>query len=166
MSPLLKYKKRLATTSIILHDSHTPPYIGTAQSVPRWSDLALSGGLKRGLLSIGYHFIIERSGERVACRPHDLIGTHSPGSNLESLGVCLVGGRSENGDPEDNFTLEQRLEVYRLVADMRSIYGSLKVKGHTEVQRYRNAELPQCPYLDMDLLREDIELYAKGYVLT
>lgn len=163
---LLKYKKRTATKMAILHDSHTVPEILEVEDVPRWAVLAHEGGLKMGLMSIGYHFIIERSGETIECRGKELIGSHTPGLNMESIGICLVGGREEyNGPGVDNFTEEQRTSLLRLLHGLRQEYPGIMVKGHSEVQRYRNRSHPACPPIDMDLLREDLDLYAQGYVL-
>lgn len=163
MSPTITYKPRTETTVIILHDSHTPPDICTTEDVPRWSVLAHSGGLKMGILSIGYHFIIERDGEVVPCRGIDLIGSHTPGHNMDSIGVCLVGGREEiDGDGVDNFTEAQRTSLLELLHDLRLKYPGVKLKGHTEVQRYRKRDTPPCPALDMDILREDLDLFAQG----
>lgn len=167
MNSEVRYKDRTETNLIILHDSHTRPEVTSAGEVLRWSPAAHVGGLEMGLLSIGYHDIIERDGTLVECRPHWKIGTHTPGFNMDSIGICLVGGREEiGGDGVDNFTPEQRYTLLRRIHEYRQLYPTIKaVKGHSEVQRYRRRDLPPCPPIDMDLLREDIELYAKGYVL-
>lgn len=161
---MIRYKDRKTTKLIILHDSHTQP--GTTMDVPRWAALALEGGLQMGLLAIGYHYIIERDGEVVLCRGRETIGNHTPGLNLESIAICLVGGREEpGGDGVDNFTPAQRLSLLRLLHELRTIYPGVKVRGHTEVQRYRRADHPACPPIDMDLLREDLDLFSMGITL-
>lgn len=163
---MIRYKNRERTSLIILHDSHTRPDAVGAQDVPRWAALAHANGLKMGLLSIGYHFIIERDGVVVECRPRDQIGSHTPSLNMESIGVCLVGGREEEGgDGVDNFTGEQRRSLLRLMHELKTAYPGARVKGHSEVQRFRRRSEPPCPPIDMDLLREDIELFAQGVVL-
>lgn len=163
---LLRYKPRAETRLLIIHDSHTLPDVCATEDVPRWSVLAHAGGLKMGLLSIGYHFIIERDGKVVECRGRELIGSHSPGHNMASIGICLVGGREEiEGDGVDNFTHDQRRNLLCLIHELRQAYPGVRLKGHSEVQRYRNRSHPKCPSLDMDLLREDADLYAKGFLL-
>lgn len=150
----IKYKPRTSTTRIILHDSHTAPG-------ERWHPEARDGGLKMGLLGIGYHFIIERDGGPIETRKRDLIGTHTPGHNMDSIGVCLVGGRSHrNGDHENNFTDGQIVTLFQLVLKLREQFGPIPLLGHTEVQKYRNRNLPNCPCLDMDDLRQDLEVFA------
>lgn len=166
MTSLLKYKPRTETRRIILHDSHTVPEIQEVMDVPRWACLAEDGALKMGLMSTGYHFILERDGAVVSCRDRHLIGSHTPGHNMDSIGICLVGGREELAGPGvDNFTEPQRRHLLGLCHELRLQFPGLILQGHTEVQRYRRRDHPPCPPLDMDLLREDLDLYSKGYVL-
>lgn len=161
----ITYKVRPETKRIILHDSHTAPEVGQVHEVSRWNLDAEDGAKRMGLLTVGYHFIIERDGSLVKGRDVDRIGTHAPGNNMDSIGVCLVGGRDHNHQAEDNFTYEQRKSLLRLIHDLKKLYGNLKVLGHSEVQRYRNRSLPRCPYIDMELLRDDIALYEQGIIL-
>jgi N-acetylmuramoyl-L-alanine amidase len=161
----ITYKDRVETKRIIVHDSHTPPEIHQIHEVSRWHVDAHDGALRMGLLSIGYHFIIERDGTVVLCRPVEKIGTHAPGNNMDSIGICLVGGRDHDGNAEENFTREQRKNLLKLIGDLKKRYGHLDVLGKTEVQRYRNRALPPSPFLDMDLLREDIFLYEQGIMI-
>ncbi|MCC5780559.1 N-acetylmuramoyl-L-alanine amidase [Nitratireductor sp. B36] len=163
---MIRYKDRKSTKLIILHDSHTLPEVCNIEDVPRWAVLAHKQGLKMGLLSIGYHYIIERDGTEVECRPVDQIGSHTPGLNLESVSICLVGGREEiGGIGVDNFTRDQRIKALGRCHQLLQKYPGAKVVGHSEVQRYRRRDTPPCPPIDMDLFREDLKLYAQGIVL-
>lgn len=165
-TPLIRYKDRTETSLIIIHDSHTLPEVCKMEDVPRWADLAFVNGLKMGLLSIGYHAIIERDGTIVECNEYGKVGAHTPGFNMESIGICLVGGREEvDGDGVDNFTPEQRAALLILLKDLKAKYPEARIKGHSEVQKYHRRGHPPCPPIDMDLLREDVELFAKGIVL-
>jgi N-acetylmuramoyl-L-alanine amidase len=166
INSMIRYKRREATNLILLHDSHTTPDILKGGSVPRWSDMAKAGGMALGLLDIGYHFIIERDGELVECRQRDLIGSHTPGHNMDSIGVCLVGGR-EHGVVHgvNNFTTDQERSLLRLLHELTTQYPGAVVRSHTEEQRYRKKGLPACPAIDMDLLREDLNLFKQGIIL-
>lgn len=157
----IEYKARATTTRIIIHDSHTPPEIGQVEEVSRWHLDAHKGAQRMGLMSIGYHFIIERDGSVVSGRDIDRIGSHTPGHNMDSIGICWVGGRDPEGEPEDNLNHTQRDAMLRLCVDLMNIYGNLKVFGHSELQRYRNPNLPKCPYMDIGLFREDLKLYKE-----
>lgn len=160
MTSLIRYKPRKATTRIILHDSHTDPSVVGTADVPRWSALARRGALEMGLLDTGYHYIIERDGKVSEGRSRHLIGTHTPGHNMDSIGICLVGGRSKNSHiGEDNFTALQWHSLFLLIIDLSCEYGHLDVYSHTEIQKYRNKSLPDCPPVDMDDVRQELALF-------
>lgn len=161
----MKFKPRAKTSRIILHDSHTTPEVVRAVDVLRWT------GMKMGLLDIGYHWIVERDGTCIPTRDEETIGTHTPGCNLDSIGVCLVGGRSHrlqlddrhhgpDDYPDDNFTESQKVGLYDLLLGIKHRYPGIALYGHSEVQRYRNKDLPPCPMLDMHELRADLLTYA------
>lgn len=155
----LRYKPRKNTSTIIIHDSHTRPD-------EIWDPVDM--GTDMGLLSTGYHFVITRwrpegTPAVKAGRERDLVGSHTPGHNWESIGICWEGGRDIHGNPAENIDYHQRKLLIRLCAELMDHYGKkLHVLGHSEVQAYRDVLMPRCPYMDMNLLREDIEAYQKG----
>lgn len=156
----IRFKARGSTARVILHDSHTTPDVDHMGQVARWAALARTGGIGMGLIDTGYHFVIERDGHTVETRDRRLIGSHTPGHNLDSIGVCLVGGREKWSDGGvDNFTQDQWQALWRLMDDLRDHYGHLQLLAHTEVQKYRNKTLPKCPPLDMDDVRQELALY-------
>ena len=157
LSPLIKWKKRKQTRVIILHDSHTTPDIEHSK------DYLLTLGRKMGLLDIGYHAVIERDGVIQETRDHALIGSHTPGLNMDSIGLCLLGGMGVSG-PEDNFTYSQRSSLMLYMRRMESFYGELQIKGHSEIQRHLD-ETYRCPALDMDMVREDYDHFKRFGVL-
>ena len=72
-------------THIVVHCSRTGPEDGPGyMAVERRCR-------KRGALSCGYHYVIERGGIIKACRPLDTAGNHLLGHNDSSLAICLVG---------------------------------------------------------------------------
>lgn len=145
--PLLKYRPRKTTQDIIIHDSHTSPIVVNT------TDYLRAYGRELGLLDVGYHYVIERTGYVQHGRHMDAIGSHTPGFNLRSIGICLAGGADEFGNMEDNFEASQFHALDMLVEQLLAYYGPLRVWGHTELQRYRNRDL-QCPAFDMRVWRE------------
>ena len=89
-----------------------------------------------GLLQTGYHFIIERDGMIVNSRPIEQIGAAAPGFDLDSIHVCLVGGRLD-GEPHDSFTPEQRQALFIALQLIKQQYPSAAIFGHDEVQRFK-----------------------------
>lgn len=155
MGTSVKYRLRARTTRIIVHDSHTHLPWGPAQIDEDTQKL--------GLVTVGYHFVLPREGGLVAYRPVDCIGAHTPGHNDDSIGVCWEGGRDARGNACPNITFHQRKALIHLCADLMDLHGkTLRVVGHSEVQRFKSLTAPQCPQMDMDLLRRDIADYQKG----
>jgi N-acetylmuramoyl-L-alanine amidase len=53
---------------------------------------AIQGGhLERGLLDVGYHFVVMPSGRIFLGRPILAMGAHVQGHNVGAVGICLAG---------------------------------------------------------------------------
>ena len=113
--------------TIIIHCAATKPGMDIgAKEIDNWHRA-------KGYFGIGYHYVIRRNGEVELGRPLDKAGAHAKGHNETSIGVCLVGGIDDRGNPENNFTSEQWAELAKLVTDLQGRFGALKVIGHNEV---------------------------------
>jgi N-acetylmuramoyl-L-alanine amidase len=146
----MDYRPRSKTTHIIVHDSHTPTDLPSAEHYLRWL------GRVKGLLDIGYHAVIDRDGSIIETRAWDSIGSHAPGYNHVSVGLCLFGGADPTGQrAENNFTPNQMAVLQDTIAMLTTRYGPLQVVGHTELQRvkYRKGAFSRCPCIDMAALR-------------
>lgn len=141
---MLTYRPRLKTTRIVLHDSHLPNDTSTVAAIMR------AQGRTLGLLDVGYHYVIERDGEVVHCRPVNLMGSHTPAHNHDSIGVCLAG--------ESAFEPRQWAALFDLCVYLENRFGPLRLEGHYEVQRYRNSKRPRCPCCDMDEVRQQMDM--------
>jgi len=107
--------------------------------------------LRRGWFDVGYHWIIRRDGTIEDGRPHDRPGAHARGVNHISLGICLVGGVAENGEPENNFTDDQWDALAGLVKGLKVGNPDAEVLGHRDLPNVNKA----CPSFDVR------EWYAK-----
>jgi N-acetylmuramoyl-L-alanine amidase len=58
----------------------------------------------RGFSDIGYHYVILLDGSVRDGRPIERVGAHVERHNLDSIGICYVGGVDENGKPKDTRT--------------------------------------------------------------
>lgn len=116
---------------IIIHCSDTPPSMDIgASEIKRWhTDKPPKGN---GWSDNGYHFVVRRSGELEPGRPEDKPGAHTRGHNADSIGICLVGGRSKDGGAECNFTHRQWTTVYDLVERLTRKYPDAEVYGHND----------------------------------
>lgn len=100
--------------------------------------------LKRGFSSIGYHYVIKRNGLIDHGRHIAKVGAHCKGKNRHSVGVCLVGGMSEDNKPEDNFTDAQFERLREVVANLKKQFLDIKkVSGHCDYST------KPCPCFDV-----------------
>ena len=128
---------RKETTEIIIHCAATKPSMKVDASViDRWHR-------ERGWLKIGYHYVINRDGSIESGRDMEAIGAHAKGHNANSIGVCLVGGLSEDGEPEDNFTDIQWKSLGLVVDGLKAEYPEAEVIGHNSISN------KSCPCFDV-----------------
>ena len=130
-------------THIIIHCAATPPDMNIgARDIDKWHK-------ERGWSGCGYHAVIRRDGTlqgaEDGCRRMDRVGAHCHGYNRRSVGVCLVGGVDEAGEPENNFTPEQFVTLGRVVVDLQRKFPGAVVCGHRDIPGVTKA----CPSFDV-----------------
>jgi len=89
---------------------------------------------------IGYHFVIEQSGDKVAIitgRPADMIGAHCEGHN-DMIGICVVGNYDVGFE---TLSQEKMNELVALVKNLFSMYGL----GPTDVFKHSRFAPKTCP---------------------
>ncbi|MFA5217098.1 peptidoglycan recognition family protein [Sulfuricurvum sp.] len=126
--------------TIVLHHSASPRVSTTPEMIAEWHRA-------RGFNSIGYHWIIDRLGKRVAGRPASKVGAHCKGFNSQSYGVCVVGN-FENEEP----TQKQIDELVSLLRDIRQYYGVIHLIGHKDAPHAATA----CPGRNLYALLPEI----------
>ena len=128
-----------AVEYLAVHCSATPPDMDIgAKEIDRWHR-------QRGFLKIGYHLVIRRDGSVEKGRELDEMGAHVQGFNHCSIGVCVVGGISRNGDPQENFTDEQMHTLAVLLKDLRVKFPKAHIQGHRDFPDVHTA----CPSFDV-----------------
>lgn len=129
---------------IVIHCAATKPSmdIGAAE-IRRWH---VDGN---GWRDIGYHFIIRRNGRLERGRPVPEAGAHVAGHNADSIGICLVGGLNEQGQPDANFTRAQWRELDSLVQALAAGYSITEVCGHRDLDSRK-----ACPCFDVSAWRQ------------
>lgn len=137
---------------IVIHCSATKPdqTIGVKE-ITEWHK-------KRGFNTVGYHYVIRRDGTTEDGRPNQQVGAHAKGFNKTSIGICLVGGLDENGNPQPNFTTEQVRSLRTLVAFLKQTYkiSSDMVIGHRDLPGVNK----QCPCFQVNHWMETGKLRA------
>lgn len=135
----LEAKKLREINSIFVHCTATRPSqdIGVTK-VRAWHKA-------RGWSDIGYHYLIKRDGTVQKGRADKRAGAHTKGYNGTSLGVALVGGISEKGRPQFNYSGAQMKSLETLLQDLCFQYGIEidQIHGHNEVSS------KACPCFDV-----------------
>lgn len=126
---------------IIVHcsDTYTRMDIG-AEEIRRWHVE------DNGWSDIGYHYVIRRDGVVEKGRPIERSGAHAAGHNTDSIGICVVGGKADNGTAESNFTYHQLSHLGFLINSLRKEYGNLELYGH------RDFSTKPCPCFNVRAL--------------
>ena len=112
---------------IIVHCSATPKGKDfSVDDIRKWHK-------QRGFCDAGYHFVVRIDGRIESGRPIAVAGAHCLGHNSRSIGVCYVGGCSEDGrTPADTRTAAQRESLERFIAELCAQFPGASVHGHCE----------------------------------
>lgn len=138
-------------TEIIVHCEATPEGEDfTTQQVSDWHKARrFSSYIRNGKRwYIGYHYIVERDGTIVPCRPESIKGCHCTGHNVHSIGVSYVGGcppRSVKGwqrMAKDTRTPAQKAALIKLLKELKAKYPDARIYGH------RDFAAKPCPSFD------------------
>ena len=108
----------------------------TAADIDRWHK-------KRGWACIGYHYVVRLDGTVEKGRDLSRAGAHCAGHNVNSIGVCYIGGLAADGKTaKDTRTPEQRKALLMLLRRLRAKYPNAKIYGH------RDFAAKACPSFD------------------
>ena len=136
---------------LVVHASATPADLDIGvEEIDRWHK-------ERGWNGIGYHFVIRRDGTLEAGRSITKAGAHVYGYNRVSLGICMVGGVTKDGKPENNFTDEQFNTLHTLLISLRQMYPRAEILGHRDLSPDIDGDgiiekwewLKDCPCFDV-----------------
>lgn len=120
---------------IIIHCSATDPSANfTVNDIDRWHR-------QRGWNGIGYHYVVNPDGTVDHGRSELISGAHCYGHNKNSIGICYIGGLSNN-IPSDTRTVSQRHSLLLLIKALIRRYPQAKVYGH------RDFTNKACPCFD------------------
>ena len=130
---------RSKTEYIVIHCSATRPSQDIdVRTIDKWHR-------ERGFLKVGYHYVLTRKGETQIGRSLDETGAHAKGYNHKSIGICMVGGVTQDDHtvPENNFTDAQWYELNKLITNLKEKYPDAKIIGHNEISG------KACPSFDV-----------------
>ena len=112
---------------LVVHHSASSRVKTTKKDIEEWHK-------KRGFNGIGYHKVIEGSGNVVDGRSESTQGAHAKGANQGSLGVCVVGNFEKETPTEKQVAslanvLTKWCQDYGL--DEKKIFGHYNVPNGT-----------------------------------
>ena len=87
---------------------------------------------QRGFACIGYHYVIYLDGSIHEGRDISKVGAHTTGYNINSIGICYIGGLDKSGKAKDTRNYHQDNAMYNLVKILMSMYPIKEVKGHRD----------------------------------
>jgi len=99
--------------------------------------------LRRGWRDVGYHYVIKLDGTVQEGRPLEEVGAHAKNHNRNSVGICYIGGLSEDRKPKDTRTQEQLISLRNLVAEILFQFPNATVLGHNQISS------KACPSFDV-----------------
>ena len=134
-------------TEIILHCSATPEGKEfKAADIDRWHKA-------NGWKMIGYNYVIDIDGKIEDGRPLYMSGAHTIGHNSNSIGICYIGGVTNDGKqtPKDTRTLLQKESMYSLVHQLLEYYN-LSIK---DVHCHNEFANKACPSFKIEQFRKE-----------
>lgn len=122
-------------TMIVVHCSATKPSMDIGvKEIREWH---VNGN---GWSDIGYAYVIRRNGALELGRDLDRdgnvdeeTGAHAKGFNVNSIGICLVGGISDCGKPDANYTIGQYIALDNLIHVIKRSNPIRRVVGHRDL---------------------------------
>ena len=137
----LKYRE--TTSFIVLHHSEViTPH--TIWDIHKWHQ-------KKGWAGIGYHYFIAKDGEIYEGRPHDTVGAHAYGYNVESIGICFEGDFNK-----ERMSEKQTDASVMLLALLSLAYEDISLRTHKELVKEKS-----CPgkFFPFDKIKDKMEEY-------
>lgn len=100
----------------------------------------------RGFNGIGYHYVIYRDGSINKGRDESVSGAHCTNHNYCSIGICYIGGITNDGKktPKDTRTDAQKASMLKLLKELKAKYPKAKIYPH-----YKFAN-KACPCFDAE----------------
>jgi hypothetical protein len=104
---------------IVLHNADASSC--TIEDIHQWH-------LNNGWLGCGYHFLVRKDGSVYRGRSENAQGSHCPGANTSSIGICFEGKYMEETMPSIQYNAGIELINY-----LFNKYGTLAIYGHKDL---------------------------------
>ena len=125
---------------LVIHHSASPR-MTSLQQIQQWHR-------NKGWREIGYHFVIDGSGQLQKGRPVKEAGAHAMGHNTHSLGICVTGNNTKR---EDRWSDYQKDALVSFVKGFRVFFPVAEIVGHRDLHGSKTL----CPGLDVCALLKE-----------
>lgn len=91
---------------------------------------------ENGWNGIGYHYVIRRDGRIETGRNIYEAGAHCKGHNIDSIGICLVGGIQDGTKNKAvcDYTDRQWEALKKLVLELKAKFPNASIVGHCDYE--------------------------------
>ncbi len=121
---------------IVVHCTQTGLNATVASILRYWRE-------ELGWKNPGYHYLIDKDGVVYPLIEEWKVANGVRGYNHQSVHVSYVGGL-ENGKLVDNRTIQQKQQMYRLLANLKVKYPEAEICGHRDFPNVTK----ECPCFD------------------
>lgn len=127
--------------------------------------------VRRGWSGIGYHDVILLDGMIEQGRPYTRRGAHVEGNNLNTIGVCMVGGLDSAGRPADTYFRQQWDALHGLLwKHAANLPNLVRIVGHRDYSPDLNGDgliapnewIKACPCFDVKAKLSEFGLARYG----
>ncbi len=105
----------------------------TAASSDLSMDDLLAARVAEGYPDIGFHYVITRNGTIHTGISVKEAGTHTERFDSNSLGILIIGGRTERHHVSDNYTKSQRISLGYLTTTLKDRFPHARVVGYGDL---------------------------------
>jgi len=115
---------------LVVHSSATPADSDIGRAEIRRKHM------RQGAHDIGYHYVVRRDGTVEKGLPDNEPGFHADGYNLNSLAICMVGGRKgKTNRTENNFTEAKLISLRKILRILREDKFGAEIIGPPRFNR-------------------------------
>ena len=133
--------------NIVLHCTATQQDTTVQSILDYWKNV-------KGWKSVGYHYLIEASGEIHNLMPIESVSNGVRGHNANSIHISYIGGIDKLVNPLDTRTPRQVFSQMKLLIELSEQFPEADILGHRDFEGVAKA----CPSFDARQFTKQIKL--------
>lgn len=138
----------------------------TASSVNASVQAILAEFTRKGWRYPGYHWLIDKEGEKTQILHEDYVSNGVKGYNSNSINIAWIGGiDKQHPNGIDNRTEAQKKALRELLIELHKRYPNARIMGHRDISPDKNGNgkvdpwerIKACPCFDAMIEYADIQ---------